>query len=122
MGMPLLIIMVICLQHCIIMSFMAGSMGMISQVMPLAVMEQVILHIIIGIGMPPICIPPIGMPPIMGIMPLMAFIMGIIAFIMGIMAFMGFIIGIMAGIAIVFIVFSLSRCLDQKPHYPCINR
>jgi hypothetical protein len=86
MGMPADIIIVICLQHCIIMSFMAGSIGMISHFMPASVMVQVILHIITGIGMP-----------------IMPFIIGIIEFIMGIIAFIGFIIGIMAGIAIAFI-------------------
>jgi hypothetical protein len=49
MGMPLPIMVIICLQHCIITSFMAVSMGVISHVMPFAVMAQVILHIIIGI-------------------------------------------------------------------------
>jgi len=103
MGMPLPIIMDICLQHCISMSFMAGSMGLISQVMPSPVMVQVILHIIIGIIMPPIGIPPIiGMePPIIGII---AFIIGIMGFIMGIML----LIGIIAGIAVVFMTYSLS--------------
>ncbi len=103
MGMPLPIMVIICLQHCIIMSFMAGSIGMISQVMPLAVMVQVILHIIIGIIMPPI-----GIPPIMGfIMGIMPFIIGIIGFIIGIMLpVIG--IGIIAGIAIGFMVCSFS--------------
>ena|SRR5271166_246330 len=91
-GMPADIIMVICLQHCIIMSFMAGSMGMISHFMPVSVMVQVILHIIMGIGIP-----------------IMLPLIGIMEFIMGIIAFIGFIIGIIAGIAIVFIFFALSK-------------
>ena len=117
MGMPLPIIMDICLQHCISMSFMAGSMGLISQVMPSPVMVQVILHIIIGIGMPPI-----GIPPIIGIMlpGIMAFIIGIIAFIIGIMALIGFIMGIIAGIgiAIAFIVFSPSSWWNKNLSTP----
>ncbi|MEJ0097122.1 MAG: hypothetical protein WDM84_03215 [Bauldia sp.] len=71
-----------------------SSIGIISQTMPVAVIVQVILHIIMGIGiMPPIIgmpwgimfiiMPPIGIPPI-GIAP-----WGIIAPIMGM-----FIIGI----------------------------
>ena len=104
MGMPLPIMVVICLQHCISMSFIAGSIGMISHFMPSAVMVQVILHIII-IG---IIMPPIGIPPIMGII---AFIIGIMGFIMDAM---GFIIGIIAGIAIGFIVRSLSYLLEQN--------
>lgn len=103
MGTPLPIMVIICLQHCIIMSFMAGSMGVISQVMPLAVMVQVILHIIIGIIMPPI-----GIPPIMGIIPfIIGIIPDIIGFIIGIMLpVIG--IGIIAGIAIGFMVCSFS--------------
>jgi len=110
-GMPLPIMVHICLQHCIIMSFIAGSIGVISQVMPSAVMVQDILHIIIGIIMPPI-----GIPPIIGIMP---FIIGIIPFIIGIMPppIIGIIVlgimelgiiafGIIAGIAIGFIFLS----------------
>lgn len=107
MGMPLPIMVVICLQHCISMSFIAGSIGIISHFMPSAVMVQVILHIIMGIIMPPIMLP-IGMP----------LIIGIIAFIMGIMGFiiddMGFIIGIIAGIAIGFMVCSLSCFSETK--------
>ena len=48
------------------MSFMAASIGAISQVIPVGVIVQVILHIIIGMGI---------IPPIIGIM----FIMGIMA-------------------------------------------
>ncbi len=102
MGMPLPIMVIICLQHCIIMSFMAGSIGVISHVMPFAVMVQFILHIIIGIIMPPIMgfiMPAIGIPPIIGIIDIMGFIMGIMVFCIG--------IGIMAGIAIGFIVLLL---------------
>ena len=74
---------------------MAASIGAISQVMPVGVMVQVILHIIIGIGIG------IGvMPPIIGIMP---FIMGIMAPIIciGIMpAIIGMAIGDIASIGI----------------------
>jgi hypothetical protein len=102
MGMPLPIMVIICLQHCIIMSFMAVSMGVISHVMPFAVMAQVILHIIIGIIMPPIMgfIVGIGIMPAMGIAP-----------IIGIMVF---VIGIMAGIAIGFMVLFLFSVLTRK--------
>ncbi len=49
------------------MSFMAASIGAISQVIvPLGDMLQVILHIIIGIGIAMPGIPIIGMPPIIG--------------------------------------------------------
>ncbi len=115
MGIPLPIMVIICLQHCIIMSFMAGSIGMISHVMPFAVMVQVILHIIIGIIMPPIMgfiidiMPAIGIPPIIGIMDIMGFIM---VFVIG--------IGIMAGIAIGFIVlFLLSDHLRKNCKPSC---
>ena len=102
MGMPLPIMVIICLQPCIIISFMAVSMGVISHVMPFAVMAQVILHIIIGIIMPPIIgfIVGIGIMPAMGIAP----IIGIMGFIMV------FVIGIMAGIAIGFMVLFLFVC------------
>jgi hypothetical protein len=114
MGMPLPIMVIICLQHCIIISFMAGSIGMISQVMPSAVIVQVILAIIIGIIMPFIGIPPI-MGFIMGIMPppIIGFIIGIIppiiGFIMGIIPpVIGMGIGIVAVIAIGFMISSFS--------------
>jgi len=84
------------------MSFMAASIGAISQVMPVGVMVQVILHIIIGIGIG------IGdMPPIIGIMP---FIMGIMAPIIciGIMlAIIGMVIGDIASIGIAVFMFPL---------------
>jgi hypothetical protein len=50
-------------------SFMAGSIGAISQVItPFGAIVQVILHIIIGIAMPgiPFIMPIIGMPAIIG--------------------------------------------------------
>lgn len=69
MGMPLPIMAIMRLQHSIIMSVDASSIGVISQTMPVAVILQVILHIIIGIGIAMPGIPPaIGMP-IIGIMP-----------------------------------------------------
>ena len=52
MGMPLPIIVIICLQHSMNMSFDASSIGIISQTMPLSVILQVILAIIIGIIIP----------------------------------------------------------------------
>ncbi len=106
MGMPLPIMVIICLQHCIIMSFMAGSIGVISHFMPSAVMVQFILHIIMGIIiMPPIGIPPImGIPPIIGIIPdIMGFI---IAFVIG--------IGIIAGIAIGVMTLSFFRLFSEN--------
>lgn len=47
------------------MSFIDASMGVISQVMPLAVIVQVIWHIMVGIAI----IPFIGIMPPIGIMP-----------------------------------------------------
>jgi len=92
MGIPWPIIVVICLQYWTSMSFMAGSIGVISQLMPFAVMAQDALHITIGI-----IIPPVGIP----------LIIGIIAF--------GYIIGIgiIAGIAIGFISYSLLQYWTQ---------
>ncbi len=52
-GMPPAIMFIMPRQHSMNMSFMLASMGSISQVMPVGVMVQVILHIIIGI-IPPI--------------------------------------------------------------------
>lgn len=75
-GMPLFAMFIMFWQHCMNMSFIDASMGFISQVMPLAVIVQVIWHIMVGIDiMPPIGIMPfiimgdiIGeVPPIMGI-------------------------------------------------------
>ena len=86
-GMPLPIMVIMVWQHCMNMSFIAGSIGAISQViMPFGAMLQVILHIIIviAIAMPGIIIPGIiGMPPIIGFiiigfMPPIIGIMGII--------------------------------------------
>ncbi|TXH83347.1 MAG: hypothetical protein E6Q77_04565 [Rhizobium sp.] len=68
-GMPAFIMLIMFWQHCMNMSFMEASIGVISQVMPFGVIVQVILHIIIGIGIAMPGIPPaIGMP-IIGIMP-----------------------------------------------------
>lgn len=79
-GMPAFIMLIMFWQHCMNMSFMEASMGVISQVMPFGVIVQVVLHIIMGIAMP-------GIPPIIGIP-----IIGIMPFI--IMGFMPPIIGI----------------------------
>lgn len=91
-GMPLPIMDIMRLQHSIIMSLDASSIGIISQTMPVAVILQVILHIIIGIimGIMPFIIgiimpfiiwPIIGfMPPIIGFI-CMPPIIGIIPFI-----------------------------------------
>lgn len=49
-GMPADIILHMASQLCMNMSFMDASIGIISQVMPVGVIVQVILHIIIGIG------------------------------------------------------------------------
>jgi hypothetical protein len=73
-GMPAAMALHMAWQHCITMSFMAASMAVISQVMPVSVMVQVARHIIIGVGI------------VIGIMPaidIMGFIIGFI--IMGIM-------------------------------------
>lgn len=66
-GMPAFIMLIMFWQHCMNMSFMEASMGVISQVMPFGVIVQVVLHIIMGIAMPGI--PPIIGIPIIGIMP-----------------------------------------------------
>jgi hypothetical protein len=88
-GMPAFIMVIMRWQQSMNISFMAASIGAISQVMPVGVMVQVILHaiIIIGMFMP---IPIIGI--CIGIMP------PIIGMFMGIMF-----IGIMACIGIAFI-------------------
>lgn len=94
-GMPAAMALHMAWQHCITMSFMAASMAVISQVMPVSVMVQVVRHIIIGAGI------------VIGIMPaidIMGFIIGFI--IMGIMPMPVIPIGIampgmpMAGIAV----------------------
>ncbi len=84
-GMPAFIMLIMFWQHCINMSFMEASIGVISQVMPFGVMVQVILHIIMGIGIPmlgaPIIVPIMGIMPfiIIGFMPpIMLVIIGII--------------------------------------------
>ena len=101
-GMPIVVMLIMRWQHSMNISFMAASTGVISQVMPVGVMVQVILHIIIGIGIG------IGvMPPIIGIMP---FIMGIMAPIIciGIMpAIIGMAIGDIASIGIAVFMFPL---------------
>ena len=50
MGMPAFIMLIMRLQHSMNMSFDVSSIGIISQTMPLAVILQVILHIMTGIG------------------------------------------------------------------------
>jgi hypothetical protein len=74
MGIPIVLMFIICWQQAMNMSFMLASIGVISQVMPLSVILHVIMHIIIGMGM---FIMPfiIGIiPPIMG-MAIAAFVM-----------------------------------------------
>lgn len=106
-GMPLPIMVIMVWQHCMNMSFIAGSIGAISQViMPFGAMLQVILHIIIGIGIaiPGMAMPGIiiGMPPIIGFI-----IMGFI-----IIGFMPPIIGIM-GIICIAVFMALSIIGDE---------
>lgn len=98
MGMPMFIMLIMRSQHSMNMSFMAASIGAISQVMPVGVIVQVILHIIIGIGI---------MPFIIGIM---LFIIGIMAPIIciGIMpAIIGMVIGDIACIGIALLIVPL---------------
>jgi len=93
-GMPPFIIVIMRWQHSMNMSFMDGSIGVISQLMPAGVIVQVTLHIIIpmgivppiiGIGMDIIGMDIIGiMEP--GIIPVMPIAIGTIACI-GIVAF-----------------------------------
>ena len=78
-GMPICIMPIMFSQHFMNMSFMDASIGIISQVMPVAVMVHFIWQAIIGMfimGMPPICIM-LGIMPgiIIGFMP--PIIMGI---------------------------------------------
>ncbi|WP_420133378.1 hypothetical protein [Rhodopseudomonas sp.] len=106
-GMPLFIMVIMVWQHCMNMSFMAGSIGAISQViMPAGDIVQVILHIIIGMAIPGIAMsgmPIIDMPAIIGFI-IMGFIIPGIPPIIG----MGMGIGIMGIICIaVFIVLSI---------------
>lgn len=102
-GMPPDIMDIMRLQHSMNMSLSMPSIGVISQVMPSAVMVHFIVPIIIGIiiGMPPIGMEPIigiiipfiiGMPPIIGIIP--PIIVGIMLFIIGIMFMAGFIVSL----------------------------
>ena len=66
-GMPVFIRVIIRSQHSVNMSFMDSSIDATSHFMPVGVMEQVILHIIIAIGiMPPVMC--IGIMLVMGIM------------------------------------------------------
>ena len=97
-GMPPCIMAIMRLQYSMNMSFDMSSIGIISQTMPVAVILQVILHIIMGIGiMPPIIPMPWGIMfimPFIGIIP-WGIIPPIIGMFMGIMPLMGmFIIGI----------------------------
>lgn len=86
MGMPLFAMFIMFWQHCMNMFFIDASMGVISQVMPLAVIVQVIWHIMVGIAI----IPFIGIMPPIGVMPFI--IMGAAPPIMGIIICMaGFI-------------------------------
>jgi hypothetical protein len=103
MGMPAFTMSVIRLQNSMNMSLDMPSIGIISQTIPAAVILQVILPIIIGMGIIPDII---GiMPFIMGIMPFIIIgfimpIMGIIPFIMLLIIGMPPIIMGMAGICI----------------------
>ncbi|MCG6203430.1 hypothetical protein LPW26_02155 [Rhodopseudomonas sp. HC1] len=106
-GMPLPIMVIMVWQHCMNMSFIAGSIGAISQVIiPAGDIVQVILHIIIGIGIG------IGMPgiPIIDIPAIIGFIITglIIEFIIG---FMPPIIGIMG---IICIAVFMARSIDLR--------
>jgi hypothetical protein len=106
-GMPLPIMVIMFWQHCMNMSFIAASIGAISQViMPFGAMVQVILHIIIGIG---IAIPGMPMPgiAIIGMPPIMGFIIGFI-----IIGFMPPIIGIM-GIICIAVFMAVSIIWDE---------
>jgi hypothetical protein len=81
-GMPMATIADICWQQAMKVSFIAGSIGIISHFMPVGVMVQVILAIMQDIGiMPPMGIMPgIGMELIDGIIaPIPGIIIGIIA-------------------------------------------
>ncbi|WP_193528681.1 hypothetical protein [Rhodopseudomonas palustris] len=81
-GMPPVIMVIMFWQHCMNMSFIAGSIGAISQLMvPFGDIVQVILHIIIGIAMPGM--PIIDMPAIIGFI-IIGFIMAGIPPIIGI--------------------------------------
>ena len=89
MGIPIVLMLIMRSQHSMNMSFMAASIGAISQVMPVGVIVQVILHIIIGIG-------------------IMPFIIGIMLFIIGIMpAIIGMVIGDIACIGIALLIVPL---------------
>ncbi|WP_258585633.1 hypothetical protein [Mesorhizobium sp. AR02] len=87
-GMPAPFMAIMRLQHSMNMSFEASLIGVISQTMPVAVILQVIMHIIAGImpciGIAPIIIGFIGMPPIIGIIPPIIGFIGIMLFIIGI--------------------------------------
>ncbi|MBI5132691.1 MAG: hypothetical protein HZA66_24900 [Rhodopseudomonas palustris] len=84
-GMPLPIMVIMFWQHCMKMSFMAGSIGAISQVIiPAGDIVQVILHIIIGMGTGMPGIPIIDIPAIIGFI-IMGFIIGFMPPIIGIM-------------------------------------
>ncbi len=105
-GMPPDIMDIMRLQLSMNMSLSMPSIGIISQVMPLAVMVHFMVPIIIGIimGMPPMAMGFIigiigfimGMPPIIGIIPpIIGFIMaGIMLFIICIMFMAGFIVSL----------------------------
>jgi hypothetical protein len=99
-GMPAFIMLIMRLQASMNMSFEVSSIGVISQTIPSAVILQVILHIMTGIGIMPDIIgimpfmgimpfiigimPDMGIIPIPGIMPIMLFIMGMPPIIIGI--------------------------------------
>jgi hypothetical protein len=87
MGMPICIMFIMLSQHFMNISFMAGSIGIISQVMPVAVIVHFTWQAIIGM--------PIGMF-IIGIMPpaIEGFIMPPIIIGMGIICIAVFIVGL----------------------------
>lgn len=106
-GTPLPIMVHMVWQHCMNMSFIDASIGVISHIMPVGVMVHFIVHIIIGMGMG-MGIMPFIMPGI-GIMPM--FIIGM--FIIG-MPIIGIAVG-MVGIVIAALMVSLRRCDGSSP-------
>ncbi|MFL9828932.1 hypothetical protein [Rhodoplanes sp. SY1] len=108
-GMPLPIMVHMVWQHCMNMSFMDASIGVISHIMPVGVMVHFIVHIIMGIG---IGIMPFIMPGI-GIMPMFIIGMFMGMFIMG-MPIIGIAVGIV-GIVMAALIVWLRRCDGSSP-------
>lgn len=110
-GMPPVIMVIMFWQHCMNMSFIAGSIGAISQlIVPFGDIVQVILHIIIGIAMPGM--PIIDMPAIIGFIIIIGFIMPGIPPIIGIGIGMGMGMGII-GIICIAVFMALSIVWDE---------